>query len=232
MGERDKTMLGFDEKVYYIDSKKENAALLVERRLASLLRRCPKPRATPVFLCIGSDRVTGDSLGPIIGSRLKEAFRDSLPVYGTLEVPVHALNLSSVLEAIRARHPEEPLIAIDASLGVPEHLGYITLGQGSLTPGAGVQKTLESTGDIFITGIVGASGRYAHLTLQTARLSSVLPVAGRISAGILSLFDTTRSEMPLPGCKRLRHPGRICAEELLPDRIPHIHRGFRSSLPW
>lgn len=127
----------------------------MERRLASLLRRCPKPRATPVFLCIGSDRVTGDSLGPIIGSRLKEAFRDSLPVYGTLEVPVHALNLSSVLEAIRAHHPEEPLIAIDASLGVPEHLGYITLGQGSLTPEPAYRKPWNPPGISSSQGLWG-----------------------------------------------------------------------------
>lgn len=183
-------MFGFEEKIYYIDSKREDAGLQVSSRLSSLLRRCPQTAASaPVFLCIGSDRVTGDSLGPIIGSELKRAFHDNIPVYGTLEMPVHALNLIPVLHAIKAHHKNNILIAIDASLGIPEHQGYITLGKGSLTPGAGVRKELESVGDVFITGIVGPSGRFSHLTLQTTRLSAVMPVARQISAGILHMLS-------------------------------------------
>lgn len=182
-------MFGLDEKIYYIDSKKDDASHQVGRRLAALMRRCPRTSTgSPVFVCIGSDRVTGDSLGPIIGSELKRALHGRIPVYGTLEMPVHALNLASVLRAVKAHHKDDILIAIDASLGTPEHQGYITLGKGSLTPGAGVHKSLENVGDIFITGIVGPSGRYSHLTLQTTRLSAVIPVARQISLGILSLF--------------------------------------------
>lgn len=183
-------MFGLDEKIYYIDSKKDDACLQVSRRLSALLRRCSKTAAgSPVFICIGSDRVTGDSLGPLIGSELKRAFHGRIPVYGTLEMPIHALNLNPVLRTIKAFHKDDILIAIDASLGTPEHQGYITLGRGSLTPGAGVHKNLENVGDIFITGIVGPSGRYSHLTLQTTRLSAVVPVARQISLGILSLFS-------------------------------------------
>lgn len=182
-------MFGLDEKIYYIDSRSDDACRQVSRRLSSLMRRCPRTSTgSPVFVCIGSDRVTGDSLGPMIGSELKRAFRDRIPVYGTLEMPIHALNLSSVLNAVRVHHKDDILIAIDASLGLPEHQGYITLGRGSLSPGAGVHKNLENVGDIFITGIVGPSGRYSHLTLQTTRLSAVVPVARQISTGILSLF--------------------------------------------
>lgn len=196
-------MFGLEEKIYYIDSKKEDASLQVSRRLSSLLRRCSRTSAgAPVFVCIGSDRVTGDSLGPMIGSELKRAFRDSIPVYGTLETPVHALNLNSVLGAVKTHHKDDILIAIDASLGIPEHQGYITLGKGSLTPGAGVHKNLENIGDIFITGIVGPSGRYSHLTLQTTRLSAVMPVARQISTGILSLFT------PEPSAEALRYFAR------------------------
>lgn len=177
-------MFGSKRNIYYIDSRRGDAGLLVSRRLSSLLARSRK--SAPVFLCIGSDRITGDSLGPIIGSELKKSFCGSIPVYGTLELPVHALNLSSVLAEIQAIHRDNTLIAIDASLGLPEHEGYITLGRGSLMPGAGVQKELGSVGDLFITGIVGPSGSHSHLTLQTARLSAVMSVAARITDGIVS----------------------------------------------
>lgn len=182
-------MLCFDEKVYYINSRKENACMHVSRQLSSLLQRHPKSSfGSPVFICIGSSRVTGDSLGPIIGSQLKKTFCDDISVYGTLEMPVHALNLSSVLQAVKIHHKNDLLIAIDAALGIPEHQGYITLGRGSLSPGAGVDKDLEHVGDLYITGIIGRAGRFSHLSLQTARLSSVMPVATQISAGILHAF--------------------------------------------
>ena len=183
-------MFGLEERIYYIDSKKDDACLQVSKRLSTLLRRCQKHLpGSPVFICIGSDRVTGDSLGPIIGSELKRAFHGRIPVYGTVEMPIHALNLSSVLTAIKSHHQHDILIAIDASLGIPEHQGYITLGKGSLAPGAGVSRDLERVGDVFITGIVGPSSRFSHLTLQTTRLSAVMPVAKQISDGILHLLS-------------------------------------------
>ena len=50
------------------------------------------------------------------------------------------------------------MIAIDASLGQKKHLGYVTIGNGALYPGAGVQKNLPPVGDIHITGIVNTAG--------------------------------------------------------------------------
>ena len=174
------------EETYYINSQDPQAAAAVSRYLSAMIRDSIAEGRKPVFVCIGSDRVTGDSLGPIIGSELKKTFKKSIPVYGTLEMPIHALNLSYTLTTIKAHHKNHILIAIDASLGTKEHQGYITMGKGSLSPGAGVDKDLESVGDIFITGIVGISGRFSHLTLQTTRLSSVIPVAQQITAGILT----------------------------------------------
>lgn len=49
-----------------------------------------------VFLCIGSDRSTGDSFGPLVGTMLKEK-QVPYHVFGTLSEPVHALNLKNTL---------------------------------------------------------------------------------------------------------------------------------------
>ena len=86
---------------------------------------------------------------------------------------------------IRKQHPKALVIAIDASLGQKKHLGYVTIGNGSLYPGAAVQKNLPPVGDIHITGIVNTSGMLEHLTLQTTRLSTVIALADTITEGIL-----------------------------------------------
>ena len=87
---------------------------------------CP-PEFPPVFVCIGSDRVTGDSLGPLVGTRLQYADNFTLPVYGTLDFPIHALNLKDAMRSIKYFHPYNPIIAIDASLGARRHQHYITV---------------------------------------------------------------------------------------------------------
>ncbi|MDO4454085.1 MAG: spore protease YyaC [Eubacteriales bacterium] len=173
------------EETYYINTAKENASLFLGSYLTALLQeRSDKNHLPPVFLCIGSDRVTGDSLGPIIGTRLSSLLPEYFSVYGTLERPVHALNLSDTLHDIYKNHPDRLLVAIDASLGTQKHQGYITVAHGSLSPGAGVNKTLESAGDISITGIVNINNRFSHLMLQTTRISIVMILAECISKGI------------------------------------------------
>ena len=56
-------------------------------------------RSQPLtVVCIGTDRSTGDALGPLVGSRLTEwrSVRDRIRVVGTLDEPVHAGNLRAL----------------------------------------------------------------------------------------------------------------------------------------
>ena len=45
-----------------------------------------------ILVCIGTDRSTGDSLGPLTGSKLLEKNLEHFYIYGTLQHPVHAVN--------------------------------------------------------------------------------------------------------------------------------------------
>lgn len=172
--------------VYYINSRRNTAAAVLGRQLAQLIRQHPLGEEPPVILCIGTDRVTGDSLGPLTGSFLTAyGGHRYLSIYGTLESPVHALNLQEVSRQIKKKHPRRLILAVDASLGTKKHLGYLTLGKGSLKPGAGVNKDLISIGDFFLTGIISADTPAAHLALQNARLSAVTHMACCIAQGIL-----------------------------------------------
>ena len=159
---------------------------------ARLLKKCifhyPASWSEIIFLCIGSDRMTGDCLGPYIGYQLKQLESADISVYGTIFHPVHALNLEKTASGIRRRHPEALVIAIDAALGEKHQLGYITLADSPLHPGSGVHKALPPVGHIHITGIVNLSGALEQLTLQTTRLSHVVHLANIITDGIQLLF--------------------------------------------
>jgi len=144
-----------------------------------------------IILCIGTDRITGDSLGPLTGYKLKPllASLQTPPVlYGTLEEPVHALNLSSFVQNIYKQFSTPLVIAIDASLGLPKHIGRLTLKAGAFNPGSAVGKKMPAIGDITVTGVVNhchcCSNYLDYSTLQNTRLNTVMKMAEVIAYGL------------------------------------------------
>ncbi|MEW5762492.1 MAG: spore protease YyaC [Bacillota bacterium] len=133
-----------------------------------------------VLLCIGTDRSTGDSLGPLVGWKMSQLRQSFFTVYGTLEEPVHAANLEEKLAEIQRAHPGKVVIAVDASLGGIDNVGFISVGNGALEPGAGVRKKLPLVGDVHITGVVNVGGYMEYIVLQNTRLSTVMRMAGVI----------------------------------------------------
>ncbi len=167
--------------VYYINPYDKHPI----KSLTELIKaRIPQTelRLMPVVLCIGSDRLTGDCLGPITGTRLSNLFGSRLAVYGTLEQPVHALNLKQIVEEINIKYNNPYIIAVDACLGT--HIGSVTLAEGSLIPGAGVNRSLSAVGQLSITGIVGSCHGNTLNNLSTVRLNSVMTLADIISSAL------------------------------------------------
>lgn len=141
-----------------------------------------------VILCIGTDRSTGDALGPLTGSRLRSLHRYP-HVFGTLDDPVHATNLPDALRDIGATFANPYIVAVDACLGRLESVGCVTVGRGPLRPGAAVNKELPPVGDTCITGIVNVGGFMEHLVLQSTRLNLVVKMADAIAGGLAEGLD-------------------------------------------
>ncbi|QZY55076.1 spore protease YyaC [Crassaminicella profunda] len=139
-----------------------------------------------VVMCIGTDRSTGDALGPLIGYKLKKSLRNhkNIFVHGTLENPVHAKNLSNSIDLVYKTYKKPFVIAIDACLGKSDRVGHITIGYGPLKPGAGVNKDLPSVGNMHITGVVNLGGFMEYMILQNTRLNLVMKMADAIADGI------------------------------------------------
>lgn len=124
-----------------------------------------------VVVCIGTDKCIGDSLGPIIGTKLerRRGLKGKIEIYGTLKNPVHAKNLDETFEQIDEEN--SLVIVIDAALGNEDHIGDIIVETGSLFPGIGVGKELIPRGDISIKGIVEkSSGVFTPEILYNVRL--------------------------------------------------------------
>ena len=152
-----------------------------------------------VFVCIGTDRSTGDSLGPLIGYKLNNLKCRNIFVFGNLDSPVHAKNLGEVMSRIHSEYGNPFIVAIDACLGKMEHVGCVTVGEGSIKPGSGVNKDLAPVGNIHITGIVNFGGFMDFLILQNTRLSTVMKMADLISSGIKYVLWKVDTDTELSG---------------------------------
>lgn len=145
----------------------------------------PEMNARPIIIiCIGTDRSTGDSLGPFIGTMLQEKGHHPFHLYGTLESPVHALNLEETIIQIHKKYTNPFIISIDACLGRHKNIGTIQIGDGPLKPGAGVNKKLPPVGDVHITGTVNVGGFMEFFVLQNTRLHLIFRMAQKIAGGI------------------------------------------------
>lgn len=181
------------------------AVMKLSDYLAGCLAQNPK-KEKPVLLCIGTDRSTGDSLGPLTGWRLTTLLQGAgINIYGTVDHPVHAQNLEDNLALIRTKSPLHPIIAIDACLGSPSNIGTILIEQEPLKPGAGVAKTLPPVGDLSISGIVNVGGFMELQVLQNTRLSLVLKMSHVIANSIFLAMQKINRQEKEEVSKPLQH---------------------------
>ena len=151
----------------------------------TLIEHMPKLYIKPIIIiCIGTDRSTGDCLGPLVGSNIQNQL-SHFHIFGTLRDPVHAVNLEETLAFIKEKYRNPFIIAIDACLGRLKSVGFIQVAKGSIKPGAGVNKELPAVGDMHISGIVNVSGFMEFSVLQNTRLHLVMSMADIISKGLI-----------------------------------------------
>ena len=179
-------MMLLNQEITYVNTNEPSAIGDFSRIFYKTLKNYYVPEKDLILLCIGTDRVTGDSFGPIMGYKLSRYKLKGVIIYGTLESPVHAKNLSETIETIYIKHKNPLVVAIDASLGKIENIGCLTIGEGCLKPGLGVNKQLPEIGDIFITGIVSSSGYTGGYAIQNTRLGIVMKMADIAYYGIIN----------------------------------------------
>ena len=133
-------------------------------------------RSKLIFICIGSDRSTGDSFGPLIGSHLKEQGWPN--VIGTLQTPCDSTRYEAEIGGIPSAMT---IIAIDACLGKVEEERSYLISDGPLFPARAVGKRLPPIGDYSLEGIVGPLSIKPYWSLQSASLYVVMGMARSIA---------------------------------------------------
>lgn len=140
-----------------------------------------------LIVCIGTDRCIGDCLGPLVGTFLENS-SFPLPVYGTINNPIHALNIDSKLSEINALHPNCTIIGVDACLGDISSIGELQARNYPIHPGKGVGKNLPKVGNVSLIGIVDSSDDSELFTNRNIRLSLVMDIANVLCRSLLHSY--------------------------------------------
>lgn len=148
-----------------------------------------------VFLCIGTDRVIGDCLGPLVGTMLEEKLEKynifNLSIYGTLQKNICYTNVEEILELIQKKHKNAYVIVIDAALSNKENIGKIFIKKEKMILGKSLNKTKVEIGDISIKAVVGKDyklSKYNFTSLQNISLSVVISLSKLIADGIYEVI--------------------------------------------
>lgn len=173
---------------FFIDSNHSNACEKIANYLFYQLKDIYLSKRQIIILCIGTDRSTGDSLGPLVGYKLRNIKSNNISIYGSLLNPVHSKNLTTILEKINASYSNPYIIAIDACLGSANNIGKIFISNSPVKPGLALNKSLPEVGDISITGNVNISSGFDFIILQNTRLYTVVKIADAISDGIYNFI--------------------------------------------
>ncbi len=165
-------------RTIWINSRTIGADAIFARNLRYLLKNVNSSNKPLAFACIGSTRVIGDNLGPIIGTILA---RSNYPhVYGTLDHPLNALTLPDCFPVLNDIERRYCLIAIDASIGNGGQSGHLTLSDTCLYPGSALRRRLPALGSLHITGVFES--------LDSPQAKQLLPVFCRnLGLGLLNI---------------------------------------------
>ena len=82
-----------------------------------------------VVLCIGEDKVVSDSLGPMVGSMLKNKNIKTF-VYGDLNHTINSKNLIYAINYINKNHNNAKILIVDSAVG--SELNYIGIKEGAI----------------------------------------------------------------------------------------------------
>lgn len=166
--------------VMIVETKYEkNKNLLAVGLAGELLSKQNKP----VFLCVGTDKVVGDSLGALVGEMLKNKYQINGYIYGTLDRNVTAVNLAETIKEIKQSHPYSPIVLIDGVLGPLDEVGQVKYYPSGAYP-SGEYGTGYYVGDYSILAVVNCKGMDSLTFVKSVRLKTIITMAEFIADSI------------------------------------------------
>lgn len=149
-----------------------------------------------IFVCIGCEKIVGDSFGPIVGGNLKSFYFDNnikIEVIGSKENVINYNNIDKKLKETCKKYTNSCIVLIDSALSKKENIGKIVVTNKNMQIGSALNKSKHIDGDISIKAVVGQNynlPKYNFRTLKNVSQDLVISLANAVSYGIYQVVNT------------------------------------------
>ncbi|MBP5372927.1 MAG: spore protease YyaC [Clostridia bacterium] len=173
-------------KEYFYSSTDGGTAKNLANRLRDILKG-----EIPIIVCIGTDAMIGDSLGPLCGTFIDQKHGE-LFVYGSLNKTVTAKEVGTMVKFLAKVHPKNKVLVIDAAIGAREDVGKIKITDAPIKPGLGADKDLPPIGDASIICVISEKSKNNLAFTTFTRLSPVFLTAKIIADAVSIYVESTK----------------------------------------
>lgn len=148
-----------------------------------------------IFLCIGTNKIIGDSFGPLVGTNLEHflKYNNKVAIFGNINNPVNALNIEEKLIYINKVYTDKYIIAIDSAVSDKNFVGDIFVTKNKMVLGKGLNKEIFSLGDISIKCSVcrNENNKISNFkSLENVSKEFVQELASLVSIGIYEVISS------------------------------------------
>ena len=161
----------------------------IANKIIQIINKQKTENPNLTFLCIGTDRVPGDSIGPIVGSNLIKYIEENniknINVIGNLENNYNNTN-------IRELNNEDITIVIDSAISNTYDVGDIVIDEKNIKIREALYDSKELYSNINIKCIVGRNFKDSNanfLMLQNVKLGIVLNMAEELSNNLYDVIE-------------------------------------------
>ena len=144
-----------------------------------------------IFLCIGTNKVIGDSVGPIVGNELKSMENNFVQIYGTMDNTLNFINAREIIKELYYNFDNPFLVTIDAALSEIKKRGDIVVSEGYIKIGKALQKSICFYSNINIKCVVGKSYLEKEKNvkeLKSVKIEETMEIANVVSSGIKNVL--------------------------------------------
>ena len=154
-----------------------------------------------IILCIGTNKVIGDSIGPIVGTNLKNdlkinmKFKDEfyiknkkIKIIGDMCNNISYNNIKENIEKIDTIGEKNFIIVIDSALSSENNIGKIFIHNRGLKYAESLKRSNEIIGDMSIKAVVGKNtqNRFKNFKiLKNISSQRVITMSNIVSKGII-----------------------------------------------
>jgi len=153
-----------------------------------------------IFLCIGTNKVIGDSIGPIVGTNLKKDLKNNLKFKGNLNFDnnikiigdmsnnISYNNIEDNIKNLKNTSKDNFVIVIDSALSSENNIGKIFVHNRGLKYAESLKRNNEIIGDMSIKAVVGKNtqNRFKNFKiLKNISFQRVITMSNIVSKGII-----------------------------------------------